>query len=373
MGTPHLTPDAAERIARYLARRGVTKFSWKTGARGGRYWLPDGKPDIPANRLYGAAGQRASAAKSGKSPPASKPAPKAASKPTPKATPTPKPPTPTPPPVKTPTPRPARDPELQRIDAGKVRHALRGFEGPGDTADVADVLRAAGNVRTGVGRASTMLAPVNSGAIDEMVAAGELAYVPGSNNKQVTPGPKWGKSVSAPTPAPTPKPAASSPAPAPKPSNPAKPIGADKPTGPTWRDMAAEVAVQTVAKLAGLGTAAVTVPLGVGYGALALGPMATSLPLLLGTDTNFLRTLLEPMTAAFKAPFAVHDITKSAMRSRIGGISKHAESSEIVAAVRERLRYLAEQSGQPAPEIPDALIQQMIGRAMILMTRKPNA
>lgn len=51
----------------------VDAFAWKQGARGGKYWLPDGKQDVPANRLYGAkatkaAGAEKATAKSGAGP-----------------------------------------------------------------------------------------------------------------------------------------------------------------------------------------------------------------------------------------------------------------------------------------------------------------
>jgi hypothetical protein len=37
-------------------------FAWKQGARGGKYWLPDGKPDQAAFRLYGTRAERAAGA-----------------------------------------------------------------------------------------------------------------------------------------------------------------------------------------------------------------------------------------------------------------------------------------------------------------------
>lgn len=37
-------------------------FAWKDGKRGGRYWLPDGKQDTAANRLYGAKAEKAAGA-----------------------------------------------------------------------------------------------------------------------------------------------------------------------------------------------------------------------------------------------------------------------------------------------------------------------
>lgn len=40
----------------------VDQFAWQQGKRGGRYWLPAGKPDLPANRLYGARGEAAAKA-----------------------------------------------------------------------------------------------------------------------------------------------------------------------------------------------------------------------------------------------------------------------------------------------------------------------
>lgn len=44
----------------------VHRFAWKQGRRGGRYWLPSGKQDVPANRLYGAKAETASKASSGR-------------------------------------------------------------------------------------------------------------------------------------------------------------------------------------------------------------------------------------------------------------------------------------------------------------------
>jgi hypothetical protein len=40
-------------------------FAWMKGKRGGRYWLPDGKQDVAANRLYGAKAESASQAGKG--------------------------------------------------------------------------------------------------------------------------------------------------------------------------------------------------------------------------------------------------------------------------------------------------------------------
>jgi hypothetical protein len=37
----------------------VDKFAWHTGERGGKYWLPEGQPDIAENRLYGEAAKAA--------------------------------------------------------------------------------------------------------------------------------------------------------------------------------------------------------------------------------------------------------------------------------------------------------------------------
>jgi hypothetical protein len=44
----------------------VHVFAWKQGARGGRYWLPQGKQDVPANRVYGKKAESASKAGQGK-------------------------------------------------------------------------------------------------------------------------------------------------------------------------------------------------------------------------------------------------------------------------------------------------------------------
>jgi hypothetical protein len=54
-----------------VTARGILHtFAWMKGKRGGRYWLPSGKPDVPANRLYGAKAEKA--AKVGESSQASK-------------------------------------------------------------------------------------------------------------------------------------------------------------------------------------------------------------------------------------------------------------------------------------------------------------
>lgn len=44
----------------------VHRFAWKDGKRGGRYWLPAGKQDVPANRLYGAKAEAAANASKGR-------------------------------------------------------------------------------------------------------------------------------------------------------------------------------------------------------------------------------------------------------------------------------------------------------------------
>ena len=54
-----LTADLIERFP------AVHAFAWKEGARGGRYWLPDGKPDAPAHRLYGKKAEAAAQAAKG--------------------------------------------------------------------------------------------------------------------------------------------------------------------------------------------------------------------------------------------------------------------------------------------------------------------
>lgn len=46
----------------------VHHFSWQKGKRGGRYWLPEGKQDVPANRIYGAKAVAASKAGQGGKP-----------------------------------------------------------------------------------------------------------------------------------------------------------------------------------------------------------------------------------------------------------------------------------------------------------------
>jgi hypothetical protein len=43
-----------------VTARGILHtFAWMKGKRGGRYWLPSGKPDVPANRLYGTKAEKA--------------------------------------------------------------------------------------------------------------------------------------------------------------------------------------------------------------------------------------------------------------------------------------------------------------------------
>lgn len=61
---------------RAAAANGFEAFAWKQGPRGGRYWLPDGKPDEPKHRQYGKRAE-ASAAKQepAKKPAAASPAP----------------------------------------------------------------------------------------------------------------------------------------------------------------------------------------------------------------------------------------------------------------------------------------------------------
>jgi Arc/MetJ-type ribon-helix-helix transcriptional regulator len=50
----------ADLVAQFAPR--VHSFAWKQGKRGGRYWLPVGKPDAPPNRLYGKKAQAAAQA-----------------------------------------------------------------------------------------------------------------------------------------------------------------------------------------------------------------------------------------------------------------------------------------------------------------------
>ena len=59
-------PDVNTLLALRRMARAVHLFAWKQGKRKSRYWLPAGKQDVPANRLYGAKAERAAAAQSGK-------------------------------------------------------------------------------------------------------------------------------------------------------------------------------------------------------------------------------------------------------------------------------------------------------------------
>jgi hypothetical protein len=61
------TTDLDKLLAlRRLSRTAIHCFAWKQGKRKGRYWLPEGKTDVPANRLYGARAEKAASAQTGK-------------------------------------------------------------------------------------------------------------------------------------------------------------------------------------------------------------------------------------------------------------------------------------------------------------------
>lgn len=300
---------------------GVEKFAWKTGKKGGRYWLPDGRQDVPGNRLYGRAGQKAAAAAN-----ATKPA---------------EPPKPRPSPAAAPNPVP----DLPVLSDAELADLL---VNPPLVARATQI----------VAQTDADLTAARAGSdVDARMAA--LARVDKANAVAAE---ARRREQAAP-----PKPKA--------PRDPSKPIGSDTGKPPTWQDVAAEVVVQFAAKLAGLGTAAVTYPLALGYGA-AIGPILPAVaPLMVtgGGDALF-ESIFSPFQGLLSAPYHAHQSVKRNLRASVGGIpDKYAEqlpAGGLVAAIRDRLTYLAAQAGKPLPPIPDAAIRTALARAMVAVRRQ---